>query len=231
MTKAILSFKYPEFSRKLCELGYEIIPSEIVDCFIPYERDHADMQCLMIDDTAFVLKHCTELAEKLAVYFDVITCGENIGTEYPSNVALNVAVVGKRLIGRIKSVDVKITSYCKKQGFEIINVNQGYANCSCAVVSDNAIITADKGIYNTLKDAHIDVLLIGQGNIALEGAEYGFIGGASGYDPINKILYFCGNIDAHPDSKSMKSFCDKYTVKIVGLSSGQLTDIGGIIFC
>ena len=45
-------------------------------------------------------------------------------------------------------------------GYEIINVKQGYAKCSICVVSDNAIITADKGIAKAAIQNRIDVLEI-----------------------------------------------------------------------
>ena len=78
MTKAILSGKFPEFADKLRNFGYQIIPSETVSCFINYERDHADMQCLIIEDTAFVLSCCQRLAKSLENDYKIVHCGDNI---------------------------------------------------------------------------------------------------------------------------------------------------------
>lgn len=231
MSRAILSDKYPEYADRLSGLGYTVIPSGRAESFIEYERDHADMQCLIIDDTAFVLSCCQSLANALKSSYNVVLCGEGISGRYPDNVALNAAVAGKCVICKTDSLDDKVKEHCRKRGYELINVRQGYAKCSCAAVSDNALITADMSIYRALRDTGIETLMIGQGSVRLEGTGYGFIGGASGYNRAEKTLYFCGNIDAHPDSESIRDFCRKHGTDIMCLSDGMLTDIGGIIFC
>lgn len=230
MNKAVLSVKHPKFAEELKRYGYEIIPGETVEEFIPYERDHVDMQCLIINDTAFVLTCCKKLINALSGAYNVISCGDYITDIYPSNVALNAAVTGKYVICRINALDDRVRSYCEGNGFKLINTRQGYSKCSCAVVSDNALITADKSIYKALQNTDIDVLPIGEGSVLLEGADHGFIGGASGYDKSSNTLYFCGSIDTHPDNKEIKRFCAYHGTNIVSLTDEPLTDIGGIIF-
>ena len=105
MSKAVLSDKYPEYADKLTKLGYTAIPSERVESFIEYERDHADMQCLIIDDTAFVLCVCDKLANALKSSYNVVLCGDNISGRYPYNVALNAAVAGKYVICKADSLE------------------------------------------------------------------------------------------------------------------------------
>ena len=231
MNKAILSTEIPQVADRLRELGYTVIPSEEIPCKMPYERRHADLQCLIIDDTAFVLSRCTALTEALRDTYHVISCGDHFSGSYPNNVCLSAVKLKNQLICRIASLDDKIKAYCKTHGYELINVHQGYAKCSCATVSDRAVITADRGIAKVLKENEIDVLLIGEGNILLSGADCGFIGGASGYDRENHTLYFCGDITRHPDYLRMKDFCDRYGTAIVCLNEERLRDIGGIIFC
>ena len=233
MNKAILSAEYPVFAESLKNRGFKIIESVNIEKLIPYERRHADMQCLIIDDTAFVLSCCSEIAESLKLDHKVILCGDNIDSNYPDNVPLNAAVVGNNVIARLNSLDAKVKEYCINRGYTLINVRQGYAKCSCAVVSDNALITADKGIYNSLKETNIDVLLIQEGRVRLEGADYGFIGGASGLDVTSgkRTLYFTGDIAKHPDHERIKAFCAKHETAIISLSESALTDIGGIVFC
>ncbi len=213
MSKAILSAKYPQFTQSLSELGYEVIPSETVGCFIGYEQQHADMQCLILDDTAFVLSCCKRLANTLRSAYNVILCADDIRGDYPHNVALNAAVAGENLICRVDSLNDKVKAYCKANDFTLINVKQGYAKCSCAVVSYNAVITEDVGIYRKLSKTDIEVLLIGKGNKS------------------NNTLYFCGDICEHPDFDKIKGFCDKHGTNIECLSDSQLLDIGGILFC
>ena len=231
MNKAILSVKYPQYAGQLQKLGYVIIPSEEIPCKMLYERDHADLQCLILNDTAFVLKRCQRLSEALSDDYHVIGCGERFGGAYPDNVLLNAVLLDNKLICRVPSLDDKVKEYCAKHDIELIHINQGYTKCSCAVISDHALITADQGIAKTLSDTDIDVLTVGEGSISLEGAEYGFIGGASGYDRDKRTLFFCGDITRHPDYAKIKCFCDAHGTQIVNLSNDNLTDIGGIIIC
>lgn len=233
MNKVILSGEYPVFGKRLSELGYHVMLTKPLPQLISYERYHADMQCLIFDDHAFVLRECTSLAETLSEYYHVVLTEEDIGGKYPDNVKLNAAVVGNTIVANLKALDKKALTYAEKAGYQLIYVNQGYAKCSMAVVSDRAVITADSGIYNSLKEAKIDVLKIRQGRVRLSGAEYGFIGGASGLDINNgkRTLYFAGCIERHPDYAEIKMFCDQHRTKIVSLTEDNLTDIGGIIFC
>lgn len=233
MNNVIISSAYPEYGSALNKLGYNVIPGECVDRFISYERYHVDMQCLIIEDHAFVLNSCKRLINALSGLYSVVPVSESTSGEYPYNVPLNAAVIGRRIIARVDSLDANVRSFCEERGYELINVKQGYAKCSCAIVSDNALITADRGIYNSLKETKIEALLIEKGRVALPGADCGFIGGASGLDISNgeRILYFCGNVSEHTDYMNIKSFCEKHGTTVKRLTDGKLTDIGGMIFC
>ena len=71
--------------------------------------------------------------------------------------------------------------------------------------------------------------MISQGNIELDGYDYGFIGGAGGRIDDNTVIFF-GNIEKHPDYISIKEFCAKHSVTIKCLCKNMpLTDIGGIV--
>ena len=233
MNNVILSAKHPIFAAKLQQLGYHVIHSESVGCFIPYEQDHADMQCLILDQTAFVLDCCHRLKQALSEYYQVVSCSEGISGAYPHNVALNALLLGKRVIARVDSLDEKIKRYCAENRYELIHVKQGYTKCSCAVVNDHAIITADKGVYRSLKELNIDILLIEEGRVKLDGAPCGFIGGATGLDhsPDKRTLYFSGNIQLHPDGERIERFCEQHGTEAISLSEDEVRDIGGIIFC
>lgn len=233
MNNVILSASCPQFADVLSRRGYNTIESAVLPSMIRYEQDHTDMQCLIIDDTAFVLKECRQLAAALAPMYNVVLTKSDIGGKYPLNVCLNAAVVGKSIIVNTAYLNEAVKKYAISHGYQLIHVNQGYAKCSCAIVSDHAIITADNGIYYSLKEANIEVLKIRQGSVTLKGADCGFIGGASGLDSRGdqKILYFSGMIESHPDYPLIKDFCDKHQTKIISLTNNELTDIGGMIFC
>lgn len=210
-------------------MSFQTLPSETVECFIEYEQTHADMQCLMIEDTAFILSCCKKLAKALENDYQIVLCGEPISGKYPHNIPLNACAVGKNLIGKLDSVDPKVILFCKKRGYRMIDVRQGYTKCSCAVVSNNALITADNGIYYSLKETNIEVLKIEEGRIGLSENLNGFIGGASGY--YHNRLYFTGNIRLHQDYQKIREFCNNHHTKIISLSEKPLQDIGGILFC
>lgn len=48
----------------------------------------------------------------------------------------------------------------KDEKLNMININQGYSNCSIAVIDENSAIVTDKKIADILKKNNIDVLLI-----------------------------------------------------------------------
>ena len=118
--------------------------------------------------------------------------------------------------------------YCKNNGIRILNTKQGYAKCSICIVSDNAIITADKNIYDAAIKNDIDVLMIDSEGIFLDGYDNGFIGGATGLME-KDLLCINGNIELHKDGKRIKDFCLKYGVRTISLSDEPIKDIGTII--
>lgn len=212
MKTLVMSDLYPQFCRRLEEFGYKIIPTENIDIFHQPERRHADLQLLKINDRVFTLDDCKS----------------KIGKRYPENVRLNCLLFGNRLYGKLNAVDPAVLEYCKQNGIEAVNVNQGYARCSTLVITENAVITADKSIEKALKSNGAKVLLISPGHIRLEGFDYGFIGGAGFTD--NDVTYFFGDITKHPDYERIKVFCENHHVKIEIICKKEpLTDIGGIV--
>ena len=157
---------------------------------------------------------------------EIVISEEEIGKEYPSDVLFNAAPVGDKLICKRDAVSEKITELYGEEN--IINVKQGYAKCSVCVVSDGAIITADRAIAREAEKKGIDTLLVSSGDVRLDGYDCGFIGGASGTD--EKNVYFCGNTDLHPDGDKIKEFCEKHGKTAVSLSDEPLYDYGTLIF-
>ncbi len=74
----------------------------------------------------------------------------------------------------------------------------------------------------------IDILEIEKGHVALEGFDYGFIGGASG--DVDSIIYFNGNLLAHPDHKKIIEFITAHGKEVRYFEDYELTDIGSIIY-
>ena len=157
---------------------------------------------------------------------EIVLSDENIGAKYPSDVLFNAAPVGDRLICKKSAASSLILELypCEK----IIDVKQGYAKCSVCTVGDNAIITADQSIAKAARGNKIDVLKIEASHTALDGYDCGFIGGASGDDGEN--IYFCGNLDLHPEGEKIKEFCKKHGREAVSLSDEPFYDFGTLMF-
>lgn len=223
----IMSDEIPEVNQNIYNLGYEIIKSDYIECLLPYEKRHADIQCLRINDTFFVLKEAVKLREKLlSLGLNIITTVENIRAEYPKNVLLNAVYMRKKLYCRADTVDNTVKEYCNKHKIELINIKQGYTKCSTAVY-ENCFITADKGIFEAMSQNREEGLLIDSGDIDLEGVDYGFIGGTSFYD--NGTAYFTGDITQHKSYSIIKEYLNKKGINICSLSDKRIYDIGGFI--
>lgn len=207
--------------------NYNIIPTDTVNELLPLESRHADMQCLRIENTFFVLKEAVNLRNKLcSIGLKVITTEEEITAKYPKNVLLNAVYMKRKLFCRTDATADVVKEYCKKHNIKLINVNQGYTKCSTALIG-NSFLTADKGIYEAMTENGVEGLLINSGDIDLDGVDYGFIGGCSLLD--NGTAYFTGDITKHKSYKIIKGFLKEHGIKTTCLSNKKLYDIGGFI--
>lgn len=225
----VMSTNNKELVKRVEELEIKVLSSENLSKLLIFEQYHTDLQFLHYNnDTAFVLKECSNLKEKLKKHFtNVIEISKSIEKDYPNNVMLNCVVLNDKLICNTKTVANEILEMATNDNLKIINVNQGYTKCSTCIVNENAIITSDKSIYKSCRN-EIDVLLIKQGHIKLTGTDYGFIGGSS--FKVNKnTLAFTGNIKLHPDYNSIKSFAQNHNVDLLSLTENIMIDIGSII--
>lgn len=220
-----------EIINSLCSLGIDIIPTVANKDVSPPLWGHADMQiCKCSDDLFISAPSCYEYYKNKLSDFNVkIICGKTtLDSNYPKDIAYNVAWIGKSAIHNFNYTDSHIKEYFLHSDVEMINVLQGYSKCTICVVSESAVITSDMGISKTLLEHGTDVLTISDDNIDINGWEYGFIGGASGKISDN-TLAFCGDISAHPDYNKIKEFCSKYNVECISLSRKRLMDLGSVI--
>ncbi len=193
---------------------------------------HPDMLMFPFWEQGLVLTHpdyCDTLQKLLAfTCLEIRPITERVTDSYPGDILLNGAMIGKNIFGRLDSLSEEIISNADKLGFSLHNVRQGYAKCSVCTLSDNALITADKSIAIAAESAGIEALRIREGHVALDGYSFGFIGGASGLDGEN--VFFCGDINTHPDGEIIEAFCHKHGRKAVSLSNELLYDVGTIFF-
>ena len=141
---------------------------------------------------------------------------------YPYDCKMNSVVLSKKIITHTNN------NLFDSENKEIIRVSQGYVKCSTCVVSSDAIITADRSIEKSAINNGIDVCLVTNETIQLNGYKNGFIGGTCGKISKNKLAFF-GDVKTHPDGNRIIEFCEKYNVECVSLVDGYLYDYGSLL--
>lgn len=229
MKNVLVDFRISEKSLKTLEnMGYCVLKTLKEPNLSEPLCGHPDMVLCKLKDCDFVGKSTNRGLFKNIENLNFISGKSDLAPKYPYDIAYNCALVGNFLFCNKKYADEVILDYCKNNGIRILNTKQGYAKCSICIVSDNAIITADKNIYDAAIKNDIDVLMIDSEGIFLDGYDNGFIGGATGL--IEKdLICVNGNIELHKDGKRIKDFCLKYGVNILSLSNEAIFDIGSII--
>jgi len=171
---------------KLKMRGFEPILLPPAQGLQPGVASHTDMLLFLGFGKLFCHRKYYEInAELIAriaerAKLEIVLSDEKWSAEYPCDVLFNACLVGKTLICNEKTVSKLILNEAKKQVSNVINVPQGYTKCSVCIVSDNAIITADRAIAAACVSCGIDVLQITEGHVSLPPYSFGFIGGAGG---------------------------------------------------
>lgn len=196
----------------------------------PYLYDsicaHPDIQVNISSNNEIVIAKNSLLNINLLKNFKTYYSNKNLENKYPKNIFLNAINLEKYFIHNLKYTDSVLLEQNKTK--ELINIKQGYSKCSCAIVNDNALITSDLGIYNTLSKYPIDLLLIPSGDITLKSLPYGFIGGSCGLIAEDKMAFF-GNLSKHSYGEDIKNFLFKHNVKPIYLSESKLIDRGSLL--
>ena len=186
---------------------------------------HADMLMLVAGNVIFT--HADYQVDFPDSY-KIVKISEQLGDKYPHDVLFNIAIVGKHVFCNKKHASSEILDYLVGHGYSIHHVAQGYAHCSTCIVGNNAIITADEGIFALASSIGIDALQISAGHISLPPYNYGFIGGASG--TTENAVYFCGSLKCHPEGEAISTFIKSHGKRVVELCDSPLSDVGGIVF-
>lgn len=232
VTNAIVSGDISKEIRKsIIEFGIKLIYTETHSSLPVPLSNHVDMQMVNIGKGVFVYAPGTSenvLIKLKNLGFELIKGSVQVKDFYPFDVAYNCAIVGKNAFLNPKHTDSIILDFLAKNNIEVHPIKQGYAKCSTAVVSEEAVITADIQIYTKTVEAGLDALLIPpQKNIVLKGYDYGFIGGCSGLISDKEIAFF-GDISTLKSAQDIYEFCIKHGKKVVSLAKGNLIDLGGI---
>jgi len=232
VTKAITSGETSEeILNSLKSLGMDIILTEPHPSLPLPVSYHVDMQMVNISEGIFVYAPgvSENTLEKLKnLGFEMISSSLELKDSYPFDIAYNCAIVGKNAFLNPKYTDPIVLELLVKNNIKLNPVKQGYARCSTAVVSDEAIITADFMIHKKAVEAGLDALLISpQKNIILKGYDYGFIGGCSGLVSDKEIAFF-GDLHTINAGDDVIRFCEKHGKKAISLAKGNLMDLGGL---
>lgn len=204
---------YPELTEYLCSRGHEVRIVKTDERVGAGVGDHADLRMCRMGAGA----------SEEVLHWNV----ENFGEKYPENAAYCAVVLEGFLIHRLDITAPKIAEFAEKRGLTAVNVRQGYTRCSCAVVDERSLITADRGIIKALeKYPEIAVLEISEGSVLLPGFEYGFLGGTMGR--VGNEILFNGDVTEHPDYEKIKKFIENRGLKMKCFG-GKLRDIGSII--
>lgn len=216
---------------KLSSFGIDFILTEKCPSVHESLSYHPDIQLHPLGNGKFVV--CPELfqslSNKLSKFGCEIVCGTNsLKSNYPEDIAYNVARIGDVCLHNFKYTDPIIRNYFQDNMLQTANVKQGYSKCSVSILNKSAIITPDKGIHETALKTGIDSLLISSGYVTLEGMSYGFIGGCTGLISPD-LLAITGSLKNHPDCREILSFAKKHKVDILFLSETTPVDLGSLI--
>jgi hypothetical protein len=235
MKIAIVDSRIPfDMERTLSAHGYQVIslpPSERLSAPI---ASHPDMLIKLIGgELVTTADYCERAGAEISMIYDLTRArchftSDMHGERYPEDVIFNSLTMGKRIYARLDSLSPYLKELALKMGYELRHVKQGYPACTALKLSDNAVITADEGLAETLTKDGVRVYRITDGGISLPPYEYGFIGGAAGVD--GDKVYFLGDITSHPSRDIILNAIENEGMRAVSLASSQLLDLGGILF-
>lgn len=203
---------------------YEEISSH-VDIYISKIKDILIIEKVMYDN----------IKEKvLDNYICIVRGNETVKNPYPNDILYNVCVIGNNAIHNFKYTDKKLLEIIDKKGLNKININQGYSNCSIAVIDDNSAIVSDKKIANILQKNGIDTLYIDEkldiklldkkGNYSKMS---GFIGGAIARIENNVIVF--GDLNKIDKENKIRNFITSRNLNVIDFKGFDVIDYGGII--
>lgn len=221
---AVVSPQYPEVLKALNDLSVSTFTVSACNNLLLPVSQHTDMLFSYLGNGKFICESSQQQLKAALTAKDLKCLGEvDLAAGYPADIALNCCIVSDSIICNASNTPDII-----KSSFNVINVKQGYAKCSCAVVDENSVITDDESIAAALLKNSFDVLLVNKGSVRLGGFEYGFIGGCCG--KLSKdSLVFCGDLRTHENYRQIDAFLRERKVYPVSLFQGELLDIGSII--
>ena len=217
-------------------LGYKLVPIETSNNVYAEISSHVDIFTTKIGDTLIVEKSkYDDLVFMLKdTEYNIISGKENVEMKYPNDIKYNVCIIGNYAVHNFKYTDKVVLQELKENGYELINVEQGYTNCSVAVIDESSVITTDRKIAEKLIANNISVLLLDYTlDIKLkdEDGNYsnmnGFIGGAIGRVDNNIIVF--GDLNKIDRENKIRDFIKIRNLKLIDFKDLDVIDYGGIV--
>lgn len=217
-------------------LGYKLVEIKRNINVYPEISSHVDIFALKIgdnlvceksvyDDLVFMLKDSN---------YNIISGKEEVELEYPQDIKYNVCIAGRFAIHNFKYTDKRVLKLLKDGDYELINIEQGYSNCSIAQIDDTSVITTDKKIAEKLIANNFSVLLLDYTPDIKLLDEYGnysnmtgFIGGAMGKVDNNIIVF--GDLCKIDRQNKIREFIEARNLKIIEFEGLDVIDYGGIV--
>lgn len=217
-------------------LGYKLIELKKSNNVYAEISSHVDIFTTKINDTLVVEKSKFENLDFLLKesQYNIICGKEEVGLNYPEDIKYNVCIIGNYAIHNFKYTDKVVLKKLKENDYELINVEQGYSNCSIAVIDNTSVITTDKKIAEKLIANNFSVVLLDYvPDIKLKD-EYGnfssmtgFIGGAIGRVGDNIIIF--GDLDKIDKAGKIRKFITTRNLNIIDFKDLDVIDYGGIV--
>ncbi|MBR3639220.1 MAG: hypothetical protein IKN50_01295 [Clostridia bacterium] len=211
--------------------GYEVLYLPPDPCLPAPVAPHPDMIAFVLGDSVVMPEEYLETYPEIAARIKETTGREPVGSRmrrgprYPDDIALNCAAAGSVLFCLYSHAAPEIKELASSRGLRPVNVNQGYAACSC-LTGDGFFITADPSLAAAADAEGLDPLFITEGGISLPGYGAGFIGGASGV--IGNRVFFFGDLYSPPDGEAIAKRVEDAGCRYVCLGNGPLFDLGGL---
>lgn len=227
MTYVILAENFPEEAAEKLKKYGKVVRTKSNKNILKGLDSHTDILLHTLPNGGVVVdRDNLEYYKNIFPDKNIIPSASILSKKYPKDIPLNAFSFKNYFIHNLKFTDKVLLDYYKNSGYELINIKQGYAKCSCLVTED-FIITSDGGIYESLKD-FIPIYKINHGEIKLKNFNYGFIGGASGV--LGKKIFFTGDFSHHSSHEEILKIIKKYDYEIEILSKDPIEDFGTIYF-
>lgn len=187
--------------------------------------DHPDLSIFILDEGNVVIDKAVVDYYKEKISGVNFISGENVEAKYPRDSIYNI-YMGSDYFIHNDQTEKNILQFMNKNIYKHYFTRQGYSRCSVVPMGDK-ILTSDYGIYKTLKDK-IEVVLLSEENIPLDGFDNGFLGGTCGF--FENTLIFNGNIEKLNSYETIKMEAKKSGIKLLYPNNCDLFDTGSLIF-